>query len=98
MMKLGMQAKTGGTLVEFASATLMILYKRIAVILMHRLHQTAATSKSSTDRNWLKGSLVLLGVVILGLVIYVQTVLVRTRGAVFMTAFRPLSTIVAAVL
>lgn len=38
------------------------------------------------------------GVVILGLVIYLQTLVAKTRGPVFMTAFRPLATIVAAIM
>lgn len=60
--KLGTQAKTGGTLVGFAGATLMTLYKGIAVISMHTegSHRTTATSKPSIDRDWIKGSLVLL--------------------------------------
>ncbi|KAM1016322.1 hypothetical protein ACFX13_046768 [Malus domestica] len=144
----------------------MTLYKGIAVISMHieGSHRTAATSKPSIDRDWIKGSLVLLvsyfalsafyilqtvtiemfpapitltlliylsgtlltgimatildhkasswklswnitllapmysGVVILGLVIYLQTLVAKTRGPVFMTAFRPLATIVAAIM
>nr|XP_011468700.1 PREDICTED: WAT1-related protein At4g08300-like [Fragaria vesca subsp. vesca] len=40
----------------------MTLYKGIAVITTHTKssHQTAATSKSSTDADWIKGSLVLI--------------------------------------
>lgn len=38
------------------------------------------------------------GVLIFGITIYVQTLVVKTRGPVFMTAFRPLSTIVAAIM
>ncbi|KAM1240394.1 hypothetical protein ACFX2J_045719 [Malus domestica] len=159
--KLGMQTKTGGTLVGFAGATLMTLYKGIAVISMHieDSHRTAATSKPSIDRDWIKGSLVLLvsyfalsafyilqtvtiemfpapitltlftclsrtlltgimaaildhkasswklswNITLLapmysGVVIYLQTLVAKTRGQVFMTAFRPLATIVAAIM
>lgn len=59
--KLGTQAKIGGTLIAFAGAALMTLYKGIAVISMHTQapHQSA-TSKSSVDRDWITGSLILL--------------------------------------
>ncbi|CAB4274005.1 unnamed protein product [Prunus armeniaca] len=163
--KLGTQAKIGGTLIAFAGAALMTLYKGIAVISMHtQASHQSATSKSSVDRDWIKGSLILLvsyfsssafyilqtttiemypapitltsitclsgtlltaimaaildheasswklswdstllaplysGVLIFGITIYVQTLVVKTRGPVFMTAFRPLSTIVAAIM
>ncbi|KAM1666819.1 hypothetical protein ACFX1X_046399 [Malus domestica] len=159
--KLGTQTKTGGTLVGFTGATLMTLYKGIAVISMHieGFHRTAATSKPSIHRDWIKGSLVLLvsyfalsafyilqtitiemfpapitltlltclsgtlltGImaaildhkasfwklswnitllahVYSGVVIYLQTLVAKTRGPVFMTAFRPLATIVAAIM
>ncbi|PRQ49524.1 putative EamA domain-containing protein [Rosa chinensis] len=163
--KLRTQAKIGGTLAAFAGATLMTLYKGVAVITTHTKssHQTAATSKSSTDAEWIKGSLVLIvsfsslaafyilqtstikmypapitltsltclsgtllstimaaildhkasswklswntllapmysGIVIFGITVYVQTLVVRTKGPVFMTAFRPLATIVVAIM
>lgn len=38
------------------------------------------------------------GIVIYGITIYVQTLVVRTKGPVFMTAFRPLATIVVAIM
>ncbi|KAB2610831.1 WAT1-related protein [Pyrus ussuriensis x Pyrus communis] len=121
MVKLGMHAKTGGTLVGFPSATLMILYKRIATVRVEMdpapivltlfaclsgnlLTGIMAAILDHKASSWkLSWNITLLapvysGVVTLGIVIYVQTVLVRTRGPVFMTAFRPLSTIVAAVL
>lgn len=62
IFKPGTHAKIGGTLVAFAGATFMTLYKGIAVITTHTKssHQTAATSKSSTDADWIKGSLVLI--------------------------------------
>ncbi|XP_040371639.1 WAT1-related protein At5g07050 isoform X2 [Rosa chinensis] len=163
--KPGTQAKIGGTLAAFAGATLMTLYKGVAVITMHTKssHQTAGTSKSSTDAEWLKGSLVLIvsyssfaasyilqtstikmypapitltsltclsgtllstimagildhkasswklswntllapiycGTVIYGITFYVQTLVVITKGPVFTTAFRPLATIVVAIM
>ncbi|XP_024178900.2 WAT1-related protein At5g07050 [Rosa chinensis] len=60
--KPGTQAKIGGTLAAFAGATLMTLYKGVAVITMHTKssYQTAGTSKSSTHAEWIKGSLVLI--------------------------------------
>lgn len=62
ILNLGTQAKIGGSLVAFAGATLMTLYKGIPIISMHteNSHQTAATSKLSTDTEWIKGSLVLI--------------------------------------
>nr|POF21988.1 isoform 2 of wat1-related protein [Quercus suber] len=57
----GAQAKIVGTVVAFAGATLMTLYKGIVVVsLLHsqQSHQTS-TSKASLDKNWLKGSFML---------------------------------------
>lgn len=62
ILNLGTQAKIGGSLVAFAGATLMTLYKGIPIISMNteNSHQTAATSKLSTETEWIKGSLVLI--------------------------------------
>uniref|UniRef100_A0A7N2LGX1 WAT1-related protein n=1 Tax=Quercus lobata TaxID=97700 RepID=A0A7N2LGX1_QUELO len=57
----GAQAKIVGTVVAFAGATLMTLYKGIVVVSLlptQHSHQTF-TSKASLDQNWLKGSFML---------------------------------------
>jgi hypothetical protein len=38
------------------------------------------------------------GVVIFGITLYVQTLVIRQKGPVFMTAFRPLATIIVAIM
>ena len=57
----GAQAKIVGTVVAFAGATLMTLYKGIAVVppLPTQHSHQSFTSKASLDKNWLKGSFML---------------------------------------
>ncbi|KAK7860350.1 wat1-related protein, partial [Quercus suber] len=57
----GAQAKIVGTVVAFAGATLMTLYKGIVVVsVLHTQHSHQTfTSKASLDKNWLKGSFML---------------------------------------
>ncbi|XP_030962991.1 WAT1-related protein At5g07050-like [Quercus lobata] len=162
----GAQAKIVGTVVAFAGATLMTLYKGIVVVSLlptQHSHQTF-TSKASLDQNWLKGSFMLVisnlsysafyilqaktikeypspialtaltclsgtllstimaaifdhklsswrlswnitllapiysGVAIYGISYYLQTLVSQRKGPVFMTAFRPLSTLLTAIM
>lgn len=59
--KYGTQAKVGGTIVALAGATLMTLYKGITVISMHTQDpHKISTSKVSSDKDWIKGSVLLL--------------------------------------
>ncbi|KAK4594143.1 hypothetical protein RGQ29_018001 [Quercus rubra] len=160
--KLSSQAKILGTIVAFAGATLMTLYKGIALISLHNhhSHQSANSSKVFLDKDSIKGSLMLgvsyislsaffilqtitikmypapitltsltclsgtilstimtaildhkasswklswnitllapiySGVVIFGITVYLQTLAIRQKGPVFMTAFRPLATVI----
>ncbi|KAL5581567.1 hypothetical protein UlMin_014009 [Ulmus minor] len=166
--KLATQAKIGGTVVSFIGATIMTLYKGINLISLHShySHQTsaAASLKLSFDKDWIKGSIILVvsffafsafyilqtktveiyrapmtltaltcllgtlvsaimtaildhkadswklswnisllapiysGLVICGLVVYVQTLVIRKKGPVFMMAFSPLATVVSAIM
>ncbi|KAF3445058.1 hypothetical protein FNV43_RR14751 [Rhamnella rubrinervis] len=163
--KYGTQAKVGGTIVALAGATLMTLYKGITVISMHnREPHKISASKVSSDKDWIKDSVLLLvsyfpisavyilqtktiklypapitltsliclsatilstlltaivdhkasswrlscnstlvapiysGIMIFGISLYVQTVVIQIKGPVFMTAFRPLSTILVAIM
>ncbi|XP_075646572.1 WAT1-related protein At5g07050-like isoform X2 [Castanea sativa] len=106
------QAKILGTIVAFAGATLMILYKGIALISLHNhySHQSVHSSEVFLDKDSIKGSLmlgvsyislsaffILQGVVIFGITVYVQTLAIRQKGPVFMTAFRPLATVIVAI-
>ncbi|XP_030962990.1 WAT1-related protein At5g07050-like [Quercus lobata] len=162
----GAQAKIVGTVVAFAGATLMTLYKGIIVVSpLHTQHSHQTfTSKASLDKNWLKGSFMLVisilsysafyilqaktikeypsplaltaltclsgtllstimaaifdhklsswrlswnitllapiysGVAIYGISYYLQTLVSQRKGPVFMTAFRPLSTLLTAIM
>ncbi|XP_075646514.1 WAT1-related protein At5g07050-like [Castanea sativa] len=162
----GAQAKIVGTVVAFAGATLMTLYKGIVVVsLLHTQHSHQTfTSKASLDKNWLKGSFMLVisnlsysafyilqtktikeypsplaltaltclsgtllstimaaifdhklsswrlswnitllapiysGVAIYGITYYLQTLVSQRKGPVFMTAFRPLCTLLTAIM
>ncbi|XP_065632191.1 WAT1-related protein At5g07050, partial [Quercus suber] len=162
----GAQAKIVGTVVAFAGATLMTLYKGIVVVsVLHTQHSHQTfTSKASLDKNWLKGSFMLVisilsysafyilqaktieeypsplaltaltslsgtllstimaaifdhklsswrlswnitllapiysGVAIYGITYYLQTLVSQRKGPVFMTAFRPLSTLLTAIM
>ena len=57
----GAQAKIVGTVVAFAGATLMTLYKGIVVVSLLHTQQSlqTSTSKASLDKNWLKGAFML---------------------------------------
>ncbi|KAL4598808.1 hypothetical protein ACB092_11G083600 [Castanea dentata] len=111
--KRGSQAKILGTVVAFSGAALMTLYKGITVISLHaqHSHQPVTQSKGFVDKDSVKGSLMLLtsyvslsafyilqGVVIFGITVYVQTLAIRLKGPVFMTAFKPLSTLIVAIM
>ena len=49
----GSQAKIFGTVVAFAGATLMTLYKGIVLISIHTQHShQIVSSKASMDKNW----------------------------------------------
>ncbi|XP_058074264.1 WAT1-related protein At5g07050-like isoform X2 [Magnolia sinica] len=65
MRKITSQAKVVGTVVALGGAMLMTLYKGIIVISMssrHPHHSTARTaSSSSVDKDWINGSLMLIG-------------------------------------
>ncbi|KAG7949383.1 hypothetical protein I3843_13G060000 [Carya illinoinensis] len=113
LSKRGSQAKILGTIIAFGGATLMTLYKGPAVISFHsqRSHQPTTGSRLLLDKDLIKGSLILVisyislsafyilqGIVIFGITIYIQTLVVRKKGPVFMTAFRPLFTIVVAIM
>ncbi|KAF8369757.1 hypothetical protein HHK36_032221 [Tetracentron sinense] len=163
--KVSSQAKISGTLVAFAGATLMTIYKGIVIISppSHPSHRSA-NSSLFLDKDWIKGSLLLItsyislaafyilqtatikkypapisltsltclmgtlqavvmtlvldhkasswrmnwdirllapiysGIMIYGVTTYVQLLVIRRKGPVFMTAFRPLSTISVAVM
>ncbi|XP_015570820.3 WAT1-related protein At5g07050 [Ricinus communis] len=161
--KLSGQAKIGGTALAFGGATLMTLYKGITVFSIHSPHDHQnAASKAFSDKNLMKGSLLLVaqsfisavyfilqtktikgypaplaltaltrlaatlvatviaviidheasawrlswditllaplynGIMILGLTVYVQTVVIQCKGPVFMIALRPLTVIIVA--
>ncbi|KAM3732399.1 hypothetical protein ACB098_11G057700 [Castanea mollissima] len=146
------QAKILGTIVAFAGATLMILYKGIALISLHNHHsrQSVHSSEVFLDKDSIKAFFILQtitikmypapitltsltclsgtilstimsaildhkasswklswnitllapiysGVVIFGITVYVQTLAIRQKGPVFMTAFRPLATVIVAI-
>jgi len=59
--KCGSQAKILGTVVAFAGATVLTLYRGIAVISLHTRssHQHVTSSKLFLDRDSIKGSLML---------------------------------------
>nr|DAD44088.1 TPA_asm: hypothetical protein HUJ06_002318 [Nelumbo nucifera] len=159
------QAKIGGTLVAFAGAAFMTLYKGIVVISFSSPHSAHSSKlRESSEKDWMKGSLLLIvsyvsqaafyilqaptikkypaplsltsltclvgtlqaaivtvivdhkasswrlnwditllspiycGVMIFGVTIYIQTVVVKKRGPVFLTAFRPLGTVIVAIM
>nr|POF19157.1 wat1-related protein [Quercus suber] len=162
----GAQTKIVGTVVAFAGATLMTLYKGIVVVSLVHSQQSnqTSTSKASLDKNWLKGSFMLVisnisysafyilqtktikvypsplaltaltclsgtllstimaaifdhklsswrlswnitllapiysGVAICGITYYLQTLVSQRKGPVFMTAFRPLCTLLTAIM
>ncbi|PON40851.1 WAT1-related protein [Trema orientale] len=57
--KHGSQAKIGGTILSFTGATIMTLYKGINVISIHAQgshNHSTSTSKLSFDKDWIKGS------------------------------------------
>ncbi|XVE78467.1 hypothetical protein DITRI_Ditri13aG0147600 [Diplodiscus trichospermus] len=164
MSKHSALAKVGGTLIALAGAILMTLYKGCVLISPHSAHHPqdpTATSKPQLNKDWIKGSLMLMvsylslsafvilqtvtvkkyaapitltsltclsgtllcaimaaildhkasswrlswdmslvavlysGIVIFGLTFYLQSLVGRTKGAVFITAFRPLGTVIA---
>ncbi|XP_017971806.1 PREDICTED: WAT1-related protein At5g07050 [Theobroma cacao] len=163
MSKHSARAKVGGSVVALAGATLMTLYKGCALISPHS-HHTQASSKLQFNKDWIKGSLMLLlsylslsaflvlqtvtvkkypapitltsltcltgtlvsaimtaavdhkasswrlswdmslvailyrGIVIFGLTFYLQALVGKTKGLVFMTAFRPLGTVIATIM
>ncbi|PON40847.1 Plant-drug/metabolite exporter [Trema orientale] len=167
MSKNSSRAKIVGTVVSFTGATIMTLYKGIKVISIHAQDthdQSASTSKLSFDKDWIKGSVILVasylsiaafyllqtatvkmyaapltlttlsclsgtllstimtaildhraaswrlswditllaplysGIMIFGIVIYIQTIVIRKKGPVFAIAFSPLSSIIAAIM
>ncbi|WRX11215.1 hypothetical protein QQP08_003702 [Theobroma cacao] len=59
MSKHSARAKVGGSVVALAGATLMTLYKGCALISPHS-HHTQASSKLQFNKDWIKGSLMLL--------------------------------------
>ncbi|KAG8650545.1 hypothetical protein MANES_07G057200v8 [Manihot esculenta] len=111
--KFSSKAQIVGTVVSFGGATLMTLYKGIVVISLQLGHNKRAHSQSKVtlDQDWIKGSFLLLvhclstailyilqGIVIFGIIVYVQMTVIRKKGPVFVTAFRPSSTVLAAVM
>ncbi|KAF3443077.1 hypothetical protein FNV43_RR16998 [Rhamnella rubrinervis] len=111
--ELGTQAKIGGTVAAFSGATLMTLYKGITVISTHTQHhhKIATSSKVSSQKDWIKGSVmhvvacfpvsasyILQGIMVCGIAFYVQIVAMKTKAPVFVTAFRPLCTILVAIM
>ncbi|XWS47426.1 hypothetical protein CRYUN_Cryun14cG0151100 [Craigia yunnanensis] len=165
--KYSAQAKVAGTVVALAGATLMTLYKGCVVISPHSARQPqhrTGTSKLQLNKDWIKGSLMLLvsylslsafyvlqtvtvkkyptpitltsltclsgtllsaimaavldhkapswrlswdmslvavlysGIVVYGLTFYLQVLVARTKGAVFITASRPLGTVIATIM
>ncbi|KAK4389682.1 WAT1-related protein [Sesamum angolense] len=106
-------AKVIGTVITVAGAMTMTLYKGPAVNILwytHRSsHQDAASS--SAGQHWVAGTVMLLlsivgwaaffilqGIVCSGLAYYMQSVVNKVRGPVFVTAFSPLTMIITAVL
>ncbi|KAL5581568.1 hypothetical protein UlMin_014010 [Ulmus minor] len=162
--KLSAQAKIGGTIIAFAGAIVMTLFKGMAVLSTHKHSRRSASSVISSDKDWIKGCLMLFGsfvsmssffilqtttvkmypapltltsltclsatllstimsaildhkaaswrlswnitllaplysgIVVFGIVLYAQTLVMRRKGPVFVTAFRPLATVVATVM
>ncbi|PON56448.1 WAT1-related protein [Parasponia andersonii] len=162
------RAKVAGTIVAFSGAVLMTLYKGVTVVSMRSLiysshHSVSSSSKLSSNKNWIKGSLLLIislislsgfyvlqekslkrysapitltslmclsgtlvsiiivaildhkanwrlswnisllgplynGVVVCAIITCVQLLVIQRRGPVFLTAFRPLSTIVVGII
>ncbi|KAG1330702.1 WAT1-related protein [Cocos nucifera] len=91
------QAKIVGTLVTLAGALLMILYKGQS----HTLKSYPAELSLTT---WIcfmgavQSGAVALGIMCSGIAYYIQGVVMKERGPVFVTAFNPLCTIIVAIL
>ncbi|XP_010254268.1 PREDICTED: WAT1-related protein At5g07050-like [Nelumbo nucifera] len=162
IFKSSSQLKIGGTLIAFAGATIMIIYKGTIVISLSSTHSTKPMA--SLEKDWVKGSLLLIvsnfsqaayyilqvttiklysapisltlltclmgavqaavmttifdrkasswrlswdikllapiycGVMVFGVTRYIQTLVIQKRGPVFVSAFRPVGTIIVAVM
>ncbi|KAF7807032.1 WAT1-related protein [Senna tora] len=106
-------AKVVGTLVSLGGVMTMTLYKGPLIQnLWHPLLQIHANTTSiATHENWLKGSIltvascitwsiwyIMQGIVISGLIIFIQLWCTEEKGPVFVTMFNPVSTILVAIL
>ncbi|KAK6233628.1 hypothetical protein QUC31_006034 [Theobroma cacao] len=114
--KVRCQAKIVGTLVTVAGAMLMTLNKGPIVELfwtksIHPRHSTGTDTAGTTDKDWVKGSILLIiatlawaslfvlqGIVTSSISYYVQGMVIKKRGPVFATAFSPLMMIIVAIM
>ncbi|GJN39996.1 hypothetical protein PR202_gb29156 [Eleusine coracana subsp. coracana] len=107
------QAKIAGTAITVCGALLMILVKGPIVMFPWSKHVSHAVSDSSVHNSghWLLGIIMILlscfswsgffilqGVICSGVAYYVQGIVIKERGPVFVTAFSPLCMIIVTML